>query len=338
MRRLFREDPDRGPSSSPQPVRVYGLTDRRITSSALRLFPRFHQVDDAVLGNPPRRPGRRDVRHLSAWPPASTRWSSAGADPQTDRDAHKLASRPERLLPNSLFMSAIECGRKVRNETALGLRRRPFGIALLVGRIFEELAGGGLVIGAGETAELTARLRREQRHRHPRHEPLAEKAAALAASVGGQRSVRARRRPPTRTRPPARQPVVGAKALAWARQKAKRRGPLRFSTRGRATWRSASTAVRRLPLRRRRAERLPPRTPKARRAVQRPWSKKRGKFATISGLMRIDVLKGAPRASSRSAGRSWRATTGSRPRPGPRGRRPAPRLGRREDPPSRRSA
>ncbi|HSB37292.1 MAG TPA: glutamyl-tRNA reductase [Thermoanaerobaculia bacterium] len=220
---------------------VYGLTDREDDLEALSaFFARFHQVDDAVLRTSAL-VGRGDetVRHLFR--------VAAGLDSMVlgeaqilgqIRDAHKLASEAgaTRAVTNRLFMSAIECGRKVRNETALGLRPTSVpGIALLlVGRIFEELAGRRvLVVGAGETAELTARLLVENgatdirvTNRSP------EKAAALAASVGGTavpwegRVSAAADSDLVLSATGAPEPVVGAKALAWARQKAKRRGPL----------------------------------------------------------------------------------------------------------------
>jgi glutamyl-tRNA reductase len=189
---------------------VYGLTDRDDDLDALAtFFSRFHQVDDAVLrksalvGR-----GEETARHLFR--------VAAGLDSMVlgeaqilgqIREAHKLAAEAgaTHAVTNRLFMSAIEelPGRRV------------------------------LVVGAGETAELTARLLVENgatdirvTNRSP------EKAAALAASVGGTavpwdgRVSAAADADLLLSATGAPEPVIGVKALAWARQKAKRRGPL----------------------------------------------------------------------------------------------------------------
>ena len=145
---------------------VYGMSDREDGLDALAgFFSRFHRVDDALL----RRTalsghGDATVRHLFR--------VAAGLDSMVlgeaqilgqIREAHRLAraAGTVRTVTNRLFMSALECGKRVRSETALG--QKPTSVAglalLLAGRIFESLKGRKvLLIGAGETAELTARL------------------------------------------------------------------------------------------------------------------------------------------------------------------------------------
>ncbi|HEX2758676.1 MAG TPA: glutamyl-tRNA reductase [Thermoanaerobaculia bacterium] len=145
---------------------IYGMSDREDGLDALAgFFSRFHRVDDALLRRTALS-GRGDatVRHLFR--------VAAGLDSMVlgeaqilgqIREAHRLATAAGtvRTVTNRLFMSALECGKRVRAETALG--QKPTSVAglalLLAGRIFESLKGRRvLLIGAGETAELTARL------------------------------------------------------------------------------------------------------------------------------------------------------------------------------------
>ncbi len=145
---------------------IYGMSDREDGLDALAgFFSRFHRVDDALL----RRTalsghGDATIRHLFR--------VAAGLDSMVlgeaqilgqIREAHRLATAAGtvRTVTNRLFMSALECGKRVRAETALG--QKPTSVAglalLLAGRIFESLRDRKvLLIGAGETAELTARL------------------------------------------------------------------------------------------------------------------------------------------------------------------------------------
>jgi glutamyl-tRNA reductase len=174
---------------------IYGVTAREDELSALAsYFARFHRVDSEWLlttGQTAR--GDASVRHL--FRVASGLDSMVLGEAQIlgqIRDAHRLAvtARAARSVTNKLFQSAIECGRRVRNETALGLKPVSVpGIALsLAGRIFESLKGRRvLLLGAGDMAELTARLLVEDgvtdirvANRSP------EKARALAESSGGR--------------------------------------------------------------------------------------------------------------------------------------------------------
>jgi glutamyl-tRNA reductase len=220
---------------------IYGLSEREDDVDALAsFFSRFHSVDDAVLREAAHS-GRGDatVRHLFCV--ASGLDSMVLGEAQIlgqIREAHRLAatSGMARGVTNRLFQSAVECGRRVRTETALGERPTSIpGIALsLAGRIFEEMKGRRvLLLGAGEMAELTARLLLDEgvtdlvfSNRSP------EKAQALAEKAGG-RSV------PWEARlgaiaevdlvisaTGATDPVVSAAALGHALHEVRRRGPL----------------------------------------------------------------------------------------------------------------
>ena len=145
---------------------IYGVSDREDDLDALSgFFSRFHRVDDVLLrqtaltGH-----GDATVRHLFR--------VAAGLDSMVlgeaqilgqIREAHRVATAAGslRAVTNRLFMNALECGKRVRAETGLGTRPTSVaGLALtLAGRIFESLKGRrALLVGAGETAELTARL------------------------------------------------------------------------------------------------------------------------------------------------------------------------------------
>lgn len=220
---------------------VYGLSEIEDSFDALAgFFERFHRVDGELL----RRTalsgrGNDTVRHLFR--------VAAGLDSMVlgeaqilgqIREAHRVATanRSARAVTNRLFMSAVECGRRVRTETGLGLRPTSVpGVALtLAGRIFESLKGLRiLLIGAGETVELTARLLVEEApsdllfcNRSP------EKAAALAAASGGRtmpwdgRLEAFREVDIVLTATSAPEPIVEATALKKALAHHKRRGPL----------------------------------------------------------------------------------------------------------------
>jgi glutamyl-tRNA reductase len=220
---------------------IYGISAREDGLDALAgFFSRFHNVDDALLrqtalsGH-----GDATVRHLFR--------VAAGLDSMVlgeaqilgqIREAHRLATAAGtvRTVTNRLFMSALECGKRVRSETALG--RKPTsvpGLALaLAGRIFESLKGRKvLLVGAGETAELTARLLAEDgvseilvaNRSHERGE-------ALAAAIRG-RAVRWEDRARAAagvdlvlSATNATEPVLTAGALRTALHATPRRGPL----------------------------------------------------------------------------------------------------------------
>jgi glutamyl-tRNA reductase len=220
---------------------IYGVSEREDDLDALSgYFSRFHRVDDVLLrqtaltGH-----GDATVRHLFR--------VAAGLDSMVlgeaqilgqIREAHRVATAAGslRAVTNRLFMNALECGKRVRSETGLGTRPTSVaGLALtLAGRIFETLNGRrALLVGAGETAELTARLLLD--------EGVSEivvtnrsfdRAQALAASAGGravpwdQRAVAAAEVDLILSATNATEPVLTAAALKAALSHAKRRGPL----------------------------------------------------------------------------------------------------------------
>ena len=220
---------------------VYGIAAREDSLDALAgFFSRFHSVDDAMLRQTALS-GRGDAtaRHLFR--------VAAGLDSMVVgeaqilgqiREAHRLATAAGtvRTVTNRLFMSALECGKRVRAETALGQKPTSVaGLALgLAARIFESLQGRKvLLIGAGETAELTARLLvddgvSEILVTNRSH----EKAEALAAANRG-RAVRWEDRARAAagvdlvlSATNATEPVLTAGALRTALHAAPRRGPL----------------------------------------------------------------------------------------------------------------
>jgi glutamyl-tRNA reductase len=220
---------------------IYGVSDREDDLDALSgFFSRFHRVDDVLLrqtaltGH-----GDATVRHLFR--------VAAGLDSMVlgeaqilgqIREAHRVATAAGslRAVTNRLFMNALECGKRVRAETGLGTRPTSVaGLALtLAGRIFESLKGRrALLVGAGETAELTARLLLD--------EGVSEivvanrsfdRAQALAAASGGravpweQRAAAAAEVDLILSATNATEPVLTAAALKVALSHAKRRGPL----------------------------------------------------------------------------------------------------------------
>lgn len=220
---------------------IYGLTEREDGEEAVTAFlSGFHHVDESVLMQTAHS-GRGDetARHLFR--------VAAGLDSMVLgeaqilgqlRDAYRLAaeSGAARTVTNRLFQSALECGKRVRTDTALGTRPTSVpGIALLlVGRVFDELSGRRvLILGAGETAELTAELLVENGatdirvcNRSP------ERAATLAARVSGrtvpwdQRLTAAGDSDLIIAATGAPEPVITAVGLSEARHRARRRGPL----------------------------------------------------------------------------------------------------------------
>ena len=220
---------------------IYGLTEREDGEEAVAAFlSGFHHVDEGVLKQTAYS-GRGDetARHLFR--------VAAGLDSMVLgeaqilgqlRDAYRLATEAgaARTVTNRLFQSSLECGKRVRTETALGTRPTSVpGIALLlVGRVFEELSGRRvLILGAGETAELTGELLVENGatdirvcNRSP------ERAAALAARVAGrtvpwaQRVTAAGDADLIIAATGAPEPVLSASGLGEARHRARRRGPL----------------------------------------------------------------------------------------------------------------
>lgn len=220
---------------------VYGLSDLDDSFGALAgFFGRFHSVDGEVLRKTALSGrGSDTVRHLFR--------VAAGLDSMVlgeaqilgqIREAHRVATvhRTAHAVTNRLFMSAVECGRRVRSETGLGLRPTSVpGVALTVaGRIFESLEGKRiLLIGAGETVVLTARLLVEEApsdllfcNRSP------EKAAALAEACGGRTVSWESRVEAFRdvdivlTATSSPEPIVEATALKRVLAHRKRRGPL----------------------------------------------------------------------------------------------------------------
>lgn len=220
---------------------IYGLTEREDGEEAVAAFlSGFHKVDGSVLRATVRSGrGEETARHLFR--------VAAGLDSMVLgeaqilgqlRDAFRLASEAGavRAVTNRLFQSALECGKRVRSETALGTRPTSVpGIALLlVSRVFEELSGRRvLILGAGETAELTAELLVENGasdirvcNRSP------ERAAALASRVAGrtvpwdQRVAAAGDADLIVAATGAPEPVLSAAGLGEARHRARRRGPL----------------------------------------------------------------------------------------------------------------
>jgi len=220
---------------------IYGLTDRPDGFEALAaFFSRFHDVDSAVLRESALSgTGDATVRHL--FRVASGLDSMVLGEAQIlgqIREAHKRATeaRTARTVTSRLFQSAVECGKRVRAETALGTRPTSVpGVALsIVGRVFESLAECRvLLIGAGETVELTAQLLADDgvkslvfTNRSP------ARATALAARFGGAVV-------PWEARVPAfatvdivlsatgsPEPVVTAEALGKVLARSRRRGPL----------------------------------------------------------------------------------------------------------------
>jgi glutamyl-tRNA reductase len=152
--------------SSCNRAEIYGLTERENELEALcAYFSRFHRVDgDWLMRTGQSGRGDQTVRHL--FRVASGLDSMVLGEAQIlgqVRDAYSLAvsAHAARAVTNKLFQSAIDCGRRVRTETALGLRPTSVpGVALSVAsRIFESLSGRRvLLLGAGDMAELTARI------------------------------------------------------------------------------------------------------------------------------------------------------------------------------------
>jgi glutamyl-tRNA reductase len=220
---------------------IYGISEREDGLDALAaFFARFHRVDDALLRQTALS-GRGDatVRHLFR--------VAAGLDSMVVgeaqilgqiREAHRLATAAGtvRTVTNRLFMSALECGKRVRTETGLGHKPTSVaGLALrLAGRIFESLEGRKvLLIGAGETAELTARLFADDgvaeilvaNRTHEKGEALA--AAARGRAVRWEDRARAAAGVDlVLSATNATEPILTAGALRTALNASPRRGPL----------------------------------------------------------------------------------------------------------------
>jgi glutamyl-tRNA reductase len=145
---------------------IYGVSEVADSTEALAaFFSRFHSVEAAVLREKALSGrGEATVRHL--FRVASGLDSMVLGEAQIlgqIREAHRRAAEAgtARAVTSRLFQSALECGKRVRTETTLGARPVSVpGIALsLVGRIFESIGDCKvLLLGAGETVELTARL------------------------------------------------------------------------------------------------------------------------------------------------------------------------------------
>ena len=220
---------------------IYGISAREDGLDALAgFFSRFHRVDDALLRQTALS-GHGDATSRHLFRVAAGLDSMVLGEAQIlgqIREAHRLAMAAGTVhtVTNRLFMSALECGKRVRAETALGQKPTSVaGLALaLAGRIFESLKGRKvLLIGAGETAELTARLLADDGV----SEILVanrsyEKGEALAAAIRG-RAVRWEDRARAAagvdlvlSATNAAEPVLTAGALRTALHGAPRRGPL----------------------------------------------------------------------------------------------------------------
>jgi glutamyl-tRNA reductase len=220
---------------------VYGISAREDGLDALAgFFSRFHRVDDALLRQTALS-GHGDATSRHLFRVAAGLDSMVLGEAQIlgqIREAHRLATAAGtvRTVTNRLFMSALECGKRVRAETALGQKPTSVaGLALaLAGRIFESLKGRKvLLIGAGETAELTARLLADDGV----SEILVanrsyEKGEALAVAIRG-RAVRWEDRARAAagvdlvlSATNAAEPVLTVGALRTALHGAPRRGPL----------------------------------------------------------------------------------------------------------------
>jgi glutamyl-tRNA reductase len=220
---------------------IYGISAREDGLDALAgFFSRFHRVDDALLRQTALS-GHGDATSRHLFRVAAGLDSMVLGEAQIlgqIREAHRLATAAGtvRTVTNRLFMSALECGKRVRAETALGQKPTSVaGLALaLAGRIFESLKGRKvLLIGAGETAELTARLLAADGV----SEILVanrsyDKAEALAAAIRG-RAVRWEDRAQAAagvdlvlSATNAAEPVLTVDALRIALHGAPRRGPL----------------------------------------------------------------------------------------------------------------
>ncbi len=220
---------------------IYGLTDLDDSFEALAsYFSRFHDVDGSVLRESALS-GRGDVTVRHLFRVASGLDSMVLGEAQIlgqIRDAHRRATEAgtARTVTHRLFQAALECGKKVRTRTALGTRPTSVpGIALsLVGRIFEEVADCRvLLLGAGETVELTARLLADDGvTRMSFCNRTQEKAAALAAEFGGTVVPWEERIPAfaaadvVLTATGATDPVIPGPEAKRALSKARRRGPL----------------------------------------------------------------------------------------------------------------
>jgi len=218
---------------------IYGLSEREDSFEAMAsFFSRFHGVEGDVLHRTAfSGRGAATVQHLFR--------VAAGLDSLVlgeaqilgqIREAHRVATQggTARAVTNRLFMAAMECGKRVRTETGLGSRPTSVaGLALsLVGRIFEKAAGlRVLLLGAGETIELTARLLVDEgvsSLRFANRSP--DKATALAAKAGGttvpwdQRVAAMADADLVLSATGSPEPIVLAKELR--RALSKRRGPL----------------------------------------------------------------------------------------------------------------
>lgn len=220
---------------------LYGVAEAGVGLDALTEFlSGFHRVDAETLRRTAHSGSdETSVRHL--FRVASGLDSMVLGEAQIlgqVREAHRRAidAGSSRAVTNRLFMSALECGKRVRAETALGTRPTSVpGLALsLARRVFDQLAGRRvLLLGAGETVELTARLLVEDgvtdlvfANRSP------GKAEALAADAGGRtvpwdgRHAAFAEADVVLTATSAPEPVIAAAPLRAALHAARRRGPL----------------------------------------------------------------------------------------------------------------
>ena len=139
---------------------------------------------------------------------------------------------------NRLFRHALEVGKRVRSETAIG--ERPVSVSSAAVELARQVFGKlehrvALILGAGETSELTAvHLRSGGVARLLVSNRTSAAAASLAARVGGRRGLRGRtlratwRRPTSSSAPPRRRTIVVTRALAETAMAQRKHRPMLF--------------------------------------------------------------------------------------------------------------
>ena len=140
---------------------------------------------------------------------ASTRWSSARTQIVAQlKSAYQTACEGgcTSVVFNRLFRRALEVGKRVRTETAIG--ERPVSVSSAAVELALQVFGKFkdhtvLILGAGETSELTATHLKAPRHRaHPGDEPDVRRRggagrSASAAAPCPSRTSKGTCRPPT---------------------------------------------------------------------------------------------------------------------------------------------
>lgn len=176
---------------------VYGVPASggpEVSASVVRCLSGFHDLAPEVLnGSLYRRQGREAIEHLFR--------VAAGLDSMLlgeaevlgqVRDAYKIALEGGVTGPvlNRVFQGALEVGKRVRSETALGAHAMSVASAAmkLAEQIFGELSGkSALVLGAGATgAKAGMQLRQRGIGRLLVANRTPERARELAARVAGE--------------------------------------------------------------------------------------------------------------------------------------------------------